>query len=284
MDIYYLGIGHNLYRSLCICRRVKGVAPHTAIESDELPAHVLYYSNSVLLKIKLNNLFTKMKKQNFTKQILAVAITLFLMGATHYANAQFGFSVGPKGGVSISTFNGTDADNIDSRSSWFGGLFLNFQLAPAIAIQPELLLTERGADVTTGNVRDEISINYFEVPVLLKFRLPLANDIIFPHILLGPNFAFRTDLDFKSTDTQSGVNLEANTDDIKKSDISGLVGAGVDIQTPGNGVFFTIDGRYGFGFSDINDNDNAVSLKHRAWTFAVGVGFRIGNRSDGLDD
>ena len=46
------------------------------------------------------------------------------------------------------------------------------------------------------------------------------------------------------------------------------------------GVEFMIDGRYGFGFTDINDSDNSVSIKNAGWTFAAGVGFRLGNKDN----
>jgi hypothetical protein len=226
----------------------------------------------------------KMTKARFTNHVRAIAVALLILSFHHETKAQFAFSLGPKGGLAVTTFKGADADNIDARSSWFGGVFTNFQLGKVLALQPEFLLTERGADVTSSNVRTNISINYFEVPVLVKIRFPLANEVIFPHILLGPNFAFRTNVDLAGTDTQSGAVIETNTDDVKRSDIGALVGAGVDIQTQGSGIFFTIDGRYGWGFTDINDNDNMIALKNAGWTFAVGVGFRIGNSSEDADD
>jgi hypothetical protein len=225
-----------------------------------------------------------MRNLNFTGTMKAVAVALLLLVMNDEANAQFAFSFGPKGGLAVTTFRGADAENIEGRTTWFGGLFTNFQLGKVVALQPELLLTQRGADVTSNNVRSNISINYFEVPVLAKIRFPLANEVIFPHLLLGPNFAFRTDLDLASTDTQSGAAVEANTDDIRRSDIGALVGAGIDIQTQGSGVFFTLDGRYGWSFGDINDNDNMVALRNAGWTFAAGIGFRLGNASEDLDE
>lgn len=208
----------------------------------------------------------------------AVAITLVLFAAVQESKAQYGFSLGPKAGLAVTSFNG-DAD-MNGTTNWFYGVFANVQIGEVVAIQPELVFTERGGEVTSNNVRSNISINYFEVPLLLKIRLPLANDIIYPHFLLGPNFMFRTDIDLTSTDTQGGAMVGVNADDIRKNDINGLIGLGVDIQTPGNGVFFTLDGRYGFGFRDINDNDNMVGIRNVGWNFAAGLGFRIGNNDE----
>lgn len=224
-----------------------------------------------------------MNEKNFTKKALMIVVILLLVSATQEAKAQFGFAIGPKGGIAITNFRSDDAGNIEAQTNWFGGVFTNFQLGPVVALQPELLLTKRGADVTSSNTRSEISINYFEVPVLLKLRLPLANEVIFPHLLFGPNFAFRTDMDFSATDTQTGAILEADTDAIRKTDLQALLGAGVDIQTRGTGVFFTIDGRYGWGLRDLNDNDNVIHLRNAGWMFSLGIGFRVGDSSDRFD-
>jgi hypothetical protein len=220
-----------------------------------------------------------MKKMKF-KGVAMAAIVLLLLFSHPAARAQFGFSLGPKGGVALTTFRGTDANNINGRTTGLYGIFANIQLGKVIALQPEFLVTKRGADVTSNNTRNNIRLNYFEVPVLLKIRFPLANEVIFPHILLGPNFMYRTNLNLSSTDTQSGTVLSANKADIRRSDVGALVGAGIDIQTRGNGVFFTLDGRYGWGFVNVNTNSNMITLKNAGWMFAAGIGFRVGNSSN----
>ena len=220
----------------------------------------------------------------FSNTCKALLMTIILFSACLHANAQFAFSIGPKGGLALTTFNETDADNVDSRTSWFGGVFTNFQLGKVVALQPEFLLTEKGAKVTENNTSSNFSINYFEVPVLAKIRLPLANEVIFPHILLGPYFAFKTDFDATSTDTQTGSSIKINTSDIRKSEVGALVGAGIDIQTHKSGVFFTLDGRYGWSFHDLNDNDDVITLKNAGWTFAAGIGLRLGNASADVDN
>ncbi len=224
-----------------------------------------------------------MHEKNFTRITMATLAIVLLTSVTQVANAQFGFSIGPKGGLAVTSFRSDDAGNIEATTHWFGGVFTNIQLGRVVALQPELLLTRRGGDISSSNTRSEISINYFEIPVLLKIRVPLANEVIFPHVLFGPNFAFRTDMDFSATDTQSGAILEADTDDIRKTDLQALLGAGVDIQTRGTGVFFTIDGRYGWGLRDLNDNDNVIHLRNAGWMFSVGIGFRVGDSSDKFD-
>ncbi|MEJ1242310.1 porin family protein [Chryseolinea sp. T2] len=224
-----------------------------------------------------------MKKTTINKLLVAGVLGSFLLLTRIDANAQFGFAIGPKGGVAITTFKGTNSENFDSRTSGFYGLFTNFQFGRVFSLQPEFLLTERGASFTSSNVRSDVRISYFDIPVLAKIRLPLANEVVFPHILLGPDFAFKTDFKATAKDTQTGSAISWTDADVKQSDVGALVGAGVDIQTRGNGIFFTIDGRYGWSFQDLNDNDNMIEVRNRGWMFAAGVGFRIGNSSGDND-
>jgi hypothetical protein len=190
------------------------------------------------------------------------------------SSAQFGLAVGPKAGIGVTTLKGSSAENIEKRTSFLFGAFLNAQFTPGFALQPEILLTQRGADFTNNNTRTELIINYFDVPVLAKVRLPIA-DLIFPHILIGPDFAFRTKLDYTSMDTQSGAVITTNENDIRKSDVGGLVGAGLDVEARNVGLFFTADARYGFGFNNLDRSDNSIRIRNAGWTFAVGVGFLL---------
>lgn len=202
------------------------------------------------------------------------ALVAFLLLVGTSAQAQVGFALGAKTGASISTFKGTTLDNIDSRTAWLGGAFLNMQLAPAFAIQPEFILTQRGADFTNNGVRRNLKVSYFEVPVLAKLRAPVG-EVFFPHILLGPNFSFRTNVDYSATNTGGGTAISTNDADIRKSDLGGIVGAGFDIETPNSGLFLTIDGRYGFGFNDIDSGDGTLEIRNAGWYFSAGIGFLL---------
>jgi hypothetical protein len=212
--------------------------------------------------------------ENVLIQIKRAALTMLFFIIASAAFGQFGLAIGPKAGVSISTFRGADFDNIDNRTSWLGGVFLNAQITPAITLQPEVLLTRRGAEFIRTNVRSTISVNYFEVPILLKVRLPIGQ-VVFPHVFVGPNFSFRTNVDYSSFDNDSGTTLTTNDADIRKTDVGAVVGGGFDIQTRENGLFFTIDGRYGFGFNSISRVSNSLEIKNAGWNFSAGVGFLL---------
>jgi hypothetical protein len=226
-----------------------------------------------------------MKNRKHSTLSRVIMLTLVLVSFHFYSNAQFAFSLGPKAGVAITSFHANNA-TVSARANGFWGLFTNFQLGRGFAIQPEFLMTRRGADVTSNNSTTRFKLNYFEVPILAKFRLPLANETVFPHLLVGPNFGFKTKFNVSGTDTGNGTTVMANTSDIKKNDVGGLVGAGIDFQTRTSGIMFTIDGRYGFGFSNAysNNNTTAVTLRNIGWMFSAGLGFRIGNSSRDLDD
>ena len=188
------------------------------------------------------------------------------------SSAQFSIAMGPKVGATVTTFRGSDTEDVDKMASWLGGIFLNAQIAPSISLQPELLLTRRGGNFTHNNARLDLSINYVEIPVLAKLRLPIA-DVFFPHILLGPGFSFKTNVNYSGIDIVTGTSVTTHDSNIRKSDISAFVGAGVDAQTKNSGFFFTMDGKYALGFNSVYSSDQSVGIKNTGWSFSVGVGF-----------
>ena len=76
-------------------------------------------------------------------------------------------------------------------------------------------------------------------------------------------------------ETESGTQVTTNYNEIRKSDVGGLIGAGFDIETRGSSLFFTADGRYGFGFNNLDRSDNSVEIRNAGWSFAVGIGFLL---------
>jgi hypothetical protein len=221
----------------------------------------------------MKNNFEKLGKAKRT--LLKTITVLCLLSLPLLSKAQAGFAVGPKVGAAVTSFGGADADNIKSRASWLGGVFWDLQLMPSFTLQPELLITQKGAQQTKNGVRNDIRINYFEIPVLAKFRIPVQN-VFFPHFLLGPSFDFNINSKISSVDTQTGTSISVGAGDLRKADIGGILGAGVDIQA--KNIFFTVDGRYNFGFNSITKSGNTLNLdlKNRGWTFSVGIGLRFG--------
>lgn len=217
----------------------------------------------------INTLFSKMNNS----KAWAIAGALVSSALAPSAQAQMALAIGPKAGLAITSFD-TDANEIKSRTSALGGLFLNWQLHPIFAIQPEALFSQKGAVYTQNGNRTDIKLNYFEVPVLAKFRIPVG-DVFFPHFLIGPDFAFNTNVKYTSVETSTGTQYSQNGDDITKTDVGGLIGAGFDIQA--KALFFTLDGRYGYAFNQLGND--VYSVRNIGWSFAAGIGIRFGSGS-----
>ena len=190
--------------------------------------------------------------------------------------AQFNLVVGPKGGVAVTSFSGDGAGNVTTRTTGLGGLFLNAQFGEVFNVQPEFLIGQRGGTITNENTTNNFSLSYFDVPVLLKFRLPV-DKVFYPHVLLGPDFAFNTNTKVTSSDTQTGTEVAVSGGQFNQSDIGALAGAGIDFQS--KRIFVTLDARYGYSFNDVGTSNSSVALNFRntGWSFTAGVGIRLFN-------
>jgi len=199
---------------------------------------------------------------------LAVALLALLAVLAAPASAQGGH-IGAIVGATFSSLRGIDG--LDSRSGLIGGLSLVLPSSGPLSLQPELLLTHKGAKGSTSGA-EGLRLHYAEVPLLL--RLTLARDgMVHPHLYAGPYFGIQIDC------TVSGSS--GDCDDVpgistKTVDVGGTLGGGVDVDF--GPLVLTGGLRYGFGLSKVADFDiDTVQQSARNGTFAIyaGVGLRF---------
>ena len=176
--------------------------------------------------------------------------------------------IGVKAGPNIHNLSSNNEGSFDARVNATAGIFAALKLGNVFLIQPEFLVARGGADQTTSNGRTDVSLSYFQVPVLFKFRLPLGSTV-FPNVFLGPSADFVTNARYSHRSNSPDIIRDP---DIRKIGMGGLIGAGIDFEI--GRLFLSLDGRYGFGLTNISDDYLAV--QGRYYTFTAGVGFRFG--------
>jgi len=199
-----------------------------------------------------------------TTLLLLILVTVMAFNFPQYCSAQ-GLSLGIKGGMNMANVTGSDVNNTDSYMGIAAGAYATIGLLPNIAIQPELLYSQKGFQ-TSGEIlgytyEQKSHINYMEIPVLAKISF---GAIIKPYVLAGPYFA--TKLGVSSEYTLNGVST-SSTDDagIASSDMGLTFGAGV--QTP---VKLSLEARYSMGLSSIDDSDWNLDVKNSNISLMVG--------------
>lgn len=197
-------------------------------------------------------------------------------------------AVGVKAGLNISDVSVDDpADpgfDLDSKTGFAGGGFLQIGIGEIFAVQPELLFSQKGAkDPESDPAGVKIRVDYIEVPVLLMARIPVGdNGTVRPNLYVAPVVSFETKCDVKGE--EAGVELAVDCDSpalgdpikTKTTDFGLMFGAGLEI---GSGRFvFLVDGRYNLGLTNLNDTPGAeeISVKNRAFSVMAGVGVRLG--------
>jgi Outer membrane protein beta-barrel domain len=167
---------------------------------------------------------------------LAFLLLAGITGVT--ANAQFQFGV--KAGANFSTLTGADVQDAKTLVSVNGGVFAKLPLTHSISVQPELVYSGQGAKYNDGSLAATQHINYFNVPVLLKYH----NFTGF-FLETGPQFGFLMSANAK----ESGVSVD-DKNGYKSTDWSWVFGAGYKIPT----TRLSIDLRYNLGISNVIDN------------------------------
>ena len=206
---------------------------------------------------------------------------LFLLSLTFIAlfitplNAQM--QIGPKAGLNIANAVGDDATffgiDLESRTGFTGGIFFMFQFSSLIAIQPEAYYAMKGATLSGENSDITFSLDYIEVPVLLKLIIPVVGSNIRPSVFAGPSVGFNTTAKIKiESDGESAE--EDVKEDVKSTDFGLVFGGGIGIMIGKNELGFDI--RYILGLSSLDDtSSNADDIKNAVISFNMYFGFSL---------
>jgi len=152
-----------------------------------------------------------------------IIVLLFVSTATF---AQFGLGI--KGGLNFANLNIDDANN---RTGFHFGAFAHVPISKNIGIQPEVLFSSQGAEISDTKV----NLNYVNVPILLRLKLIEVLNVHF-----GPQFGFATKAE------EDGEDI---LDNIKNSDFSLAFGAGLNLP-----LGLEAGARYNLGVSKISDS------------------------------
>jgi len=208
--------------------------------------------------------------KNLSTIKVALAI-LFFIPVFCYAQ-DGGVSLGVKGGSAFNSLGGQDAGAVVKRTGFIGGLFLNVSFLKVFSVQPELLFHQGGATNTVHNNVDVIKINYVDVPVLFKFRIPLGGTV-FPNIFAGPDFSYKVGSTYTTTSQQSNKTITIDNGNISKTATGAVVGAGIDIQI--DHLFLSVDGRYGASFTNLGNSTYDLDVHNKYLTVMAGIGVKF---------
>ena len=211
------------------------------------------------------------------KKLFLATIVGFLSLTTMYAQSDDSTTqFGVKGGVNLSNITGDDIGDLDSRTSFHLGLFLEIPISERFSFQPEVLYSGQGFTAISrgqSNIFDvddnvEYQLNYIQVPLMAKFYLVKGL-----HIEAGPQFGFKVNEEIDYKPASDGGDVVINTDDsqIKGFDTNLALGAGYKFD---NG--FLVSARYTHGLTNIfKDNSlfQNADAKNSVWQFGVGFSF-----------
>ncbi len=193
------------------------------------------------------------------KKFLMAGLAVILMSS--FASAQLG-PIGVKAGMNLADLGG-DVEESDMKAGLVVGGFANFGFGN-ISIQPELLYSMKGAKQEIGGEDISTDYNYFEVPVLVKYNLPMPGALT-PSIYAGPVFSLLLSAESDGEDVK---------EQLKNNDYGIIIGAGanMDLQS----YVLTFDARYNLGLNDINDvSGSDFEIKNSAIMVMVGLGFNL---------
>ncbi|MEX2571967.1 MAG: porin family protein [Gemmatimonadota bacterium] len=212
------------------------------------------------------------------KLVISLVVILLSMPAAGLAQTP---SFGLRGGLNMAGFGGSRIVSSDARAGFTFGAFVAIPMRAAVAIQPEVVFSRRGAKRAAYDydafpqdgdapplgvyLSEKTSHDYLEVPVLLKLSPSARGDFVRPILFAGPSVGFL--LGAKEVyDTDYAEHL-------KSMDFGVIIGGGMELGR------LSVDARYNLGLAAI-DKDYEASFGHVAGdvknrAFTVSAGLRL---------
>jgi hypothetical protein len=193
-------------------------------------------------------------------RLFALALILTLAFAAP-AVAQISYAAQVGVNFADISFDADEDVPTSGRKGLLAGVFVTIPLG-WLTVQPEAIYTVKGTSLDIGGVTSDYIVDYVEVPLLARLRLPRN-----AYVVAGPAMAFR--LRARSRIDFGGSTEEFDLDeDIESFDLGIVGGVGLDIGR------WVVDARYTHGLSDI-DTDTSDDVRARNRVVSLSAGFRF---------
>ncbi len=199
--------------------------------------------------------------------VCATCLSVLVLAGT--ASAQV--TGGLKGGLNLANMSFSHSDlsvSPGNRTAWMAGAFVEFPLAKNLALQPEAIVSTKGATLSPGGSASvSINLTYVDVPVLLRLDVP-TNGRTVPFVYAGPNVGFL--LRAKAVATFGGSKSEEDMKkDMKSTEFGVALGGGVRFGS------FLVEARYLQGLTNVARLDSGETGKATTRVFKVIAGVRF---------
>jgi len=193
---------------------------------------------------------------------LLILVCLLLFATSFVYAEQIGVGVSVGANLAFLSTEGALDSLLSERSPRIGlsaGVYGDYEFHAIqdklhLSVQPGIFYTMKGFRL------DEVKINldYLEIPVLVKARMPLDGSLS-PYALLGPSIGLNV-----VRESESG-SFSVSSDD-KRTDFGIIFGAGVDLDRD-----ISLDIRANFGLVNIMD----TSSRNQNHSVALMVSYRV---------
>jgi len=192
--------------------------------------------------------------------------------AVEPATAQTRF--GLRAGVNFAKLTGDDIDSdaVDTRTGLLAGAFLEAPIADIVHLHLGAQYSQKGMKTEIIGGEAELALDYLEVPALLAVIVPGSGSTDI-RLYVGPTLGYL----IKCQGNAAGFSGDCDdTDQIKKFDLGGEVGAGISFGM-GGGAAVLVDGFYNFGFMTIDDSAREDDVKNEVFGISAGIMFPAGD-------
>ena len=165
-------------------------------------------------------------------------------------------NVGIKGGYTLAAVSFDGDGETGQRHGFHVGVYGESFLSDSFSIQPELMYSQQGYEITNGNGTFTQKLNYINLPVMLK-AYPAKNFFLEAGPQIGLAISHKEEYD----------GLFSSTAEYDPNSFDWGVNFGGGIKTD-SGVSFGV--RYHLGLGDLYEDDKA---QNRVWQFSVGFDF-----------
>ena len=170
--------------------------------------------------------------------LTALCVIFFTTTTNLIAQSDSNGGFGVKGGLSISNLYAQNVSDKNTILGFNGGVFFKMPITDFIAIQPELLYAQKGAQlkyntIVTGS--GNFTLNYFEIPVLGVVNLTRNFNI---HGGVYGAYLASANIQNVAGDGSYDFNKELNRDNFETIDYGLTAGLGFDFSRASLGLSY----------------------------------------------